>query len=106
MTPVFILPRALQRMEDIYEYIFQFDERAAARVYNEILDRTELLETFPRMGAVEQQLADCGKIFRSLVVRNYKIIYYIADDENAVYVATVWDCRQNPEKLRFEVIYN
>jgi len=90
-------------MEEIYDYIFQFNEAAAARVYNDILDRIELLEIFPRMGPVEQQLADCGKIFRSHVIMNYKVIYYVEESENAIYVATVWDCRQNPEKLQFEV---
>ena len=69
MTRVFILPRAMRRMEEIYDYIFQFNEAAAARVYNEILDRMEILEKFPRIAPVEQQLADCGKEFRSLVVR-------------------------------------
>ena len=104
MIPVFILQRAMQRMDEIYDYIFQFNEAAAARVYNEILDKMEILEKFPRIGPVEQQLADCGKEFRSLVIRNYKIIYYIEEDENAIYVATVWDCRQNPKRLLYEVI--
>ena len=103
MIPVFILPRAMQRMEEIYHYIFQFNEVAAARVYNEILDRIELLEKFPRMGPVEQQLTGFVKIFRSLVVRNYKVIYYIEEAENTVYVTTVWDCRQDPDKLQYEV---
>ena len=101
---IFILPLAMQRMEEIYDYIFQFNAIAAIRVYNDILDIIEKLESFPLLGHVEQQLADCGKIFRSLDIKKYKIIYYIEDAENAIYVATVWDCRQNPSKLQKEVM--
>jgi plasmid stabilization system protein ParE len=100
---IFILPLAMQRMEEIYDYIFPFNAIAAVRVYNDILDIIEKLESFPLMGHVERQLADCGKIFRSLDIRNYKVIYYIEDAENAIYVATVWDCRQNPSKLSKEI---
>jgi len=100
----FILPRALHRMEEIYDYFFQFSEIVAVNIYNEILDKIEMLEQFPFMGLVEQQFDDCGKVFRSFVVKNYKIVYYIEESENKIFVATVWDCRQNPNKLQYEVI--
>lgn len=101
---LFILPKAMQRLDEIYDYIFSFSEIAASGIYNEILDELNKLELFPYIGSVEPVLADCGKIFRSLVIMsNYKVIYYVEEDENAVYVATVWDCRQNPEKFREEV---
>lgn len=103
---IFILPRAIERMEEIYDYFLQFNELAAVRIYNGILDDIEKLERFPRMGAIEQGLTDCGKTFRSLVVmKNYKAIYYIEDNENAIYIATVWDCRQNPDRLKMEVAF-
>jgi len=103
MKIVLILPRAMQRMEEIYDYYFQFSEVTAARIYNEILDRIELLAHFPFLGYVEQQFSYWGKFFRSLIVKNYKIIYYIEDSENTIYIATVWDCRQNPDKLKYEI---
>ena len=103
---VFILPGAIERMEEIYDYFLHLNEFVAVRIYNGILDDIEKLERFPRMGAVEQYLTDCGKNFRSLVVmKNYKVIYYIEEDENAIYIATVWDCRQNPDRLKMEVTF-
>ncbi|MCD4833189.1 MAG: hypothetical protein K8R31_05275 [Bacteroidales bacterium] len=33
-----------------------------------------------------------------LVVGNYKIIYWIED--NYIKIATIFDCRQNPEKFK------
>jgi len=102
---VFILPKALQRLDEIYDYIRLFSEKEAIRIYNSILDEIGILKLFPQMSPVEPFLADCGKIFRSLVVmKNYKAIYYIEEEENTVYVATIWDCRQNPENLGKEIV--
>jgi len=33
---------------------------------------------------------------------NYKVIYYI-DNETTIYVVAVFDCRQNPEKLKKDI---
>jgi plasmid stabilization system protein ParE len=105
MMKVFLLPKAIERLDEIYDYIHFFSELAAVRIYNNILDEIGKLELFPRMAPVEPLLADCGKIFRSLVVMKcYKVVYYIEETENAIYVATVWDCRQNPDNLGKEVI--
>jgi hypothetical protein len=32
--------------------------------------------------------------------KHYKVIYYV--EKNVIYIATIWDCRQNPVKLRLE----
>lgn len=49
------------------------------------------------MASVEELLKHRKECFRSLVEGNYKIIYYVVND--TIYVATLWDCRQNPIRL-------
>jgi hypothetical protein len=51
------------------------------------------------MGTVEPLLWEFAEEYRYLVVGNYKLVYYI-DCETAIYIVAVFDCRQNPEKLK------
>jgi plasmid stabilization system protein ParE len=106
MMNVLLLPKAIERLDEIYNYIRLCSELAAARIYNDILDEIAKLKLFPRMAPVEPILANCGKIFRSLVVmKHYKVVYYIEDEEDTIYIATVWDCRQNPDNLEKEISF-
>jgi plasmid stabilization system protein ParE len=105
MMDVILLPKALDRLEEIYSFIQSVSEIAAIRIYNDMLDEIGKLKFFPRLAAAEPLLADCGKIFRSLIVmKHYKVVYYVEEAENTAYVATVWDCRQNPDNLGKEVM--
>lgn len=89
---------ALDELNEIYNYIFeQRSEKAADKVSNAIVDATERLSKFPQLGGVEEQLNGREKTYRSLIEGYYKIIYYV--EENNVYIALIWDCRQNPLRL-------
>lgn len=89
---------ALDELNEIYNYIFeQRSEKAADKVSNAIVDATERLSKFPQLGGVEEQLNGRKKTYRSLIEGYYKIIYYV--EENNVYIALIWDCRQNPLRL-------
>jgi hypothetical protein len=57
-----------------------------------------LLEQAPRVGQKEELLTHLNKEIRFLIEGNYKIVHWI--DENIVSIATVFDCRQNPQKLK------
>ncbi len=72
--------------------------RAAIKMHNKILDAVEPLLYFPQMAPIESLLEDRDKVYRALVVDKYKIVYYV--ENNIIYIAAVWDCRQNTEKLR------
>ncbi len=94
--------RALVHLESIYTFCIDVydSEYVAAKLYNEILDETEVLETFPLAGKVEPLLNDMSICYRSLVVKkHYKIIYFISEDD-IIYVSAVWDCRMNPKFLK------
>lgn len=87
---------AEEHLDDIYNQIAEKSERAAITVYNDFLDEIDRLKDFPQIASIEPILDDEPQMFRSLVVRhNYKVIYYLEDD--TIYIAAVWDCRQNPQ---------
>ena len=89
---------AVGDLDKIYDYYVKKNPRAAAMLYNKILDYVEILKTQPYIAAVEQMLIGCPEGYRSLVVGNYKVVYFIKDD--LVLIVLVFDCRQNPVKLK------
>jgi len=94
---------AESQLNGIYDYIQSKNSYTAADIYNDILDETAMLEYFPRMAAKEPLLSEFPEEYRSLVVcRNYKVVYYI-DCETTIYVVAIFDCRQNPEELKYIV---
>ena len=102
---VILLPKALSRLDDIFDWVKETNsENAAVKVYNSILDELEILEKQPRIAAIEPLLEDFSKQFRSLIIkRRYKAIYYIDEEKDMIFVATIWDCRQNPNNLSKEI---
>ena len=61
----------------------------------------DLLADNPLLGFYEQALSSEPQGFRSLVHELYKIIYFIEDD--IIYISAIFDCRQNPDKLRTSI---
>jgi plasmid stabilization system protein ParE len=93
--------RALKDLDAIYNFRAVESEKSAVKLYNEILDRAESLLQQPLMGAVEPYLNDGRAIYRFLLVeKTYKIIYRADIDNAEIYILMIWDCRQNPEKMR------
>ncbi|MCD8044670.1 MAG: type II toxin-antitoxin system RelE/ParE family toxin [Tannerellaceae bacterium] len=93
------LPLALQHLDDIYNYYSQYSQTTAKNIGNQIIQNAGMCETFPKIGKIEPLLKTFLPTFRSLVSYQgrYKIIYYKKEDY--IYIATIWDCRQNPSKL-------
>lgn len=87
---------AEEDLDSIYQFYADNNSRYFAnKLYNQILDTTDNLIHFPRMGPIEWDLSEKDEEYRSLLVRKYfKIIYFI-ENEN-IYIAAVWDCRQDP----------
>jgi plasmid stabilization system protein ParE len=97
-------PEATEALKCIYEFLLLKSSRAAAVIHNEILDEIDRLLSFPEMVPVELSLENrSGLIYRSLVVRRiYKVIYRI--EEQRIYIVYIWDCRQNPARLRKSIL--
>ena len=89
----------LKQLESIYNYLQTKSNYAGSIIHNQILDEIERLRYFPQMAPIEPELIGFVHAYRSLVVKkSYKIIYYIEDD--TVYISALFDCRQDPQKLK------
>ncbi len=94
--------RADARLQEISDYLFDVaGNRTALKITRKIQTHTEKLSANPRMGQREGTFEDSGMEFRYLVEGNYKIIYWIEDDN--ITISTLFDCRQNPERMKEEV---
>ncbi|WP_455640094.1 type II toxin-antitoxin system RelE/ParE family toxin [Parabacteroides sp.] len=93
------MKRAVKHLNVIYDFLAEKDEQAAIKVYNDLLDSADTLLIFPLAGKTEEVLKDNPRGYRSLVVcKHYKLIYRV--EKHIVKIVAVWDCRQNPKKLK------
>ena len=96
---VFWTKTALNNLEDIFEYYkYKASVRVARKLVKGLVKSTLKLQESPQIGRKEELLIDRKFEYRFLVVGNYKIIYWIED--NYIKIATVFDCRQNPQKIK------
>ena len=96
---VFWTETALNNLEDIFEYYkYKASVRVAMKLVKGLVKSTLKLQESPQIGRKEELLSDRKFEYRFLVVGNYKIIYWI--ENNYIKIATVFDCRQNPEKIK------
>ena len=96
---VFWTDTARFQLEDIFDYYKNAASlKVARKLVKQIIDRTIQLEQKPISGPKEPLLTDRKFEYRYLVEGNYKIIYWI--ENNYIKIATVFDCRQNPEKMK------
>ncbi len=88
-----------RQLKGIFDYYsVAASQRIARKIINRIINRVFLLEKNPYAGTKEELLINYDEEFRYLVDRNYKVIYW--KDENLITIASVFDCRQNPEKIK------
>jgi plasmid stabilization system protein ParE len=90
---------AISELKNIFLYYrIVAGEKTAEKIKKSILISTKPLIKQPLIGALEENLTELKQGHRYLVVGNYKIIYRIIDNE--VYITDIFDCRQNPTKMK------
>ena len=88
-----------KQLKDIFDYYsFEVSSGVARKIINRIIDRVSILESNPLAGPKEELLNDYPEDYKYLVESNYKIIYW--KKGNLITIASVFDCRQNPEKIK------
>ena len=96
---IFWTDTARFQLEDIFNYYkTKASHKVAKKIVTKIIDKTLSLKSYQHSGQIEELLLNRSNKYRYLVESNYKIIYWI--DENYVKIASVFDCRQNPEKMK------
>lgn len=71
-------PRAAQRLEGIADYIARDSEGAAANFVASLLEATEKLVDYPRIGRVVPEFG--YENVREIFHKNYRIIYEVKSD--------------------------
>lgn len=81
---------------EILQYVEeQFNSTTAQKVANSVIEYTYLLESFPRMGVMDNQLSTKEIEVRSINCKR-NIIYYVIN-RNTIIIAAIFDTRRNPE---------
>jgi plasmid stabilization system protein ParE len=91
---------AINQLKDIFDYhLIKASPNIAHRLVQKIIDATIILENNPISGRKEDLLADRSLEFRFLIVKNYKIIYWLDSEYRTINISMVFDTRQNPKKI-------
>ena len=96
---VLITEGAEQDLEDLYDYIAEFDCAANAnRVLDRLLEVAQSLEQFPERGAYPKELLELGiRDYRQTSFKPYRIIYRVLDLK--VYLHLIVDGRRDMQSL-------
>lgn len=80
---------------------YQFGKRVANRFYQEVKEQLKMLARFPRMAPIEETLMGLSETYRSLLVHpHFKLIYYIDEAAETIYIVDMWDVRRAPIDLQ------
>ncbi|MBL4587533.1 MAG: type II toxin-antitoxin system RelE/ParE family toxin [Flavobacteriales bacterium] len=94
---------AENKLADIFDYYKTVASLNVARkMVSGIVEHSISLKNDPLIGQTEEALSNRPQGFRYLVYRHYKIIYWVNKLDNRIEVSNVFDCRQNPTKMKTE----
>ena len=91
---------AINQLKDIFDYhLIKASPNIAQKLIQKIIDSTIILEGNPKSGRKEDLLNNRTQEFRFIIVKNYKIIYWIDYEFSIINISMVFDTRQNPTKI-------
>ena len=94
-------PQAIEALREIYRFYAKRNAKAADKILDTILSVVARLPLSPEMAPVEQQLEGLSDTYRSVVAHKlFKVVYVVDKESEQIVIVSVWDCRQNPGKLR------
>lgn len=78
----------------------KFGKFIALHFIDIIEHQVNLLASHPHLGAIEPLLKDRQRSYRSLVVhKHFKLVYYIDEKKETLYIIALWDTRREPATL-------
>lgn len=88
--------QAREDLRDIVTFIAQDNPQVAESFGYQLMSKVDVLAQFPRIGRVVPEEQD--ENVREIILRPYRIVYQIADQEQIIAVARVWHgARGEPE---------
>ena len=86
--------------KDIFNYLSKISKDYANCVINKIYKKIYELQSMPYIGRYVPELND--KHYRERICKDYRIIYFISEKRNTVYIRYIFCAKQN-SNLFFEV---
>lgn len=91
---------AIKELQRIFAYHSEIASiETAKRLIIGIENKTRIITTHPNSGQKEELLKDRIQVFRYLVYKNYKIIYWNNVTKTRIEIIDIFDTRQNPTKI-------
>jgi len=84
-------PLAVQDLESIFEYISKDSVFYAARQVDRLVNRVDVLESFPASGKIVPEFND--ESIRELLEGNYRIVYKVTSE--TIFIARVHHSAKN-----------
>ena len=82
---------------DIFDYSYNISANYVSRIVNKIYDTIYDLQDSPYIGRYVPELSD--KQYRERICEKYRIIYYVSETNNTIYVRYIFCSRQNPNSF-------
>lgn len=74
--------KAERDLKSIYSFLInEITEEKSFDIINQIVNKVDILFSFPKSGAIEPQLIKLKREYRRLIECNYKIIYSIRNSK-------------------------
>ena len=94
--------KAQRLLEKVHQfYIELYGENKAEIIKDNILDAPDILVNHPFSGKIEERFLNETepKIIRSVIQHHCKILYEVFENQDIVLIVSVFDTRQNPNKM-------
>lgn len=95
--------KARKGRNQVAKYIHrQFGAKRKDEFLVEVRETTKMLKIHPNLGSIDPLFDARPKTYRSIIINGLsKMVYFIDDD--LIYIAAFWDCRQEPNKQALQV---
>jgi len=92
---------ALRAFNEKIDYCLEnFGKRVALKVSDEIEMKVKRLCQHPLLGHPESLLSHRDRVYRALKVgKHHRLIYFVDENSDVIYITDIWDNRMNPSKL-------
>jgi toxin ParE1/3/4 len=78
-------------------YKFESKKTTAKNLAKKIISSTLILKKFPETGTLQEVYPTRNTDYRYILSGHYKLIYFVSNQ--FIVIATIFDTRQDPEKL-------
>ena len=97
---VIVTQRAKRNLLELFDYNANISLSYAIRIDKKIRSYIDELEYFPYIGRYVHEISD--KRYRERICEKFRIIYFISEKENIVFIRYIFSLRQN-KSMFFEV---